>query len=254
MAIKARALHHQVAEEMRRSISRGRWVPGTRIPPEDQLCQKYGVSRPTLRLAVQALRTEGLLEVKQGSGTFVRIPREEIERATIERAVTRSSTAYDTGSADWDDVEEPCVSHVRLNQAAAALLDNDAGEAAFLVERLLVNQAGTTRLRQTILIPMEHATGTPLAEPHATTAAQAYTALSTKHGKLEWHDIVGARMPQPDERAALQVADVAPLLITQRVTRTQADSRPLMLETITMPAEAAQVAYTVRPTRPAPQG
>ena len=178
----------------------------------------------------------------------MRVPREEVERATIERAVTRSSTAYDTSTADWDDVEEPCVSHVRINQAAAALLHIEAGEAAFLVERLLVNESGTARLRQTILIPMEHATGTPLAEPHATTAAQAYAALSAKHGKLEWHDIVGARMPQPDERAALQVADVAPLLITQRITRTQGDHRPLMLEIITMPAEATQVAYTVRPT------
>jgi GntR family transcriptional regulator len=249
MAIKSQAKHLQVATEMRRAITRGRWAPGSRIPTEDQLCEKYGVSRPTVRLAVQALRTEGLLDVQQGRGTFVRIPRETAPRTTIDRAVTRVSAAYDTGSGEWTDVEAPCVSHVRIDQTAASLLDTDPGEAAFLVERLLTD--GTARVRQTILIPMEHATGTPLATPRHTTAAQAYTALSAAHGKLEWHDTVSARMPNPDERIALQAADIAPLLITQRITRTQADQRPLMLETITMPAETTQVGYTVRPTRPA---
>jgi len=255
MAIKAQALHHQVADRMRRAIARGRWAPGTQIPTEAQLCATYGVSRPTVRLAVSALRTEGLLDVQQGRGTFVRAAREAVERTTVERAVAETASGFRICAPDWaeDTVEAPTITHVRIDRAAAALLHMPQGEAAFLTERLLAHSPSGTRARHTLLVPMEHAVGTPLAEPVPTDAADAYTALTAAHGPLEWHETVSARMPQPDERAALRAADVTPLLISQRVTRTQADGLPLMLETITLPADAAQLAFTLRPTRPAPR-
>lgn len=45
--------------------------PGSRLPGEQQLCAMFGVSRTTLREAVRSLVTQGLLEVRRGSGTFV---------------------------------------------------------------------------------------------------------------------------------------------------------------------------------------
>jgi GntR family transcriptional regulator len=65
-------LWHQVAEALRARISDGRWRPGSQIPPEDVLCETFGVSRITVRHAVQRLETEGLLRRDQGRGTFVR--------------------------------------------------------------------------------------------------------------------------------------------------------------------------------------
>ena len=45
--------------------------------------------------------------------------------------------------------------------------------------------------------------------------------------------------------------DVAPLLISRRITRTQTGHRPLMVETTTLPGDTAELTYTIRPTRPA---
>lgn len=53
-------------------MTSGAWVPGDRLPTEIQLAQLLGVGRSTVREAVRALVSSGMLESRQGSGTFVR--------------------------------------------------------------------------------------------------------------------------------------------------------------------------------------
>lgn len=62
----------QVIGQMRAAISGGEWPVGERIPPEPELVTALGVGRNTVREAVRALSHAGLLEVRQGDGTFVR--------------------------------------------------------------------------------------------------------------------------------------------------------------------------------------
>lgn len=61
----------QVAAQIDALIQSGQWPVGTRIPPEPQLVEQLGVSRNTLREAVRALVHAGLLEARQGDGTYV---------------------------------------------------------------------------------------------------------------------------------------------------------------------------------------
>lgn len=67
-----RGLVDQVIGQMRTAISAGEWPIGERIPPEQELATTLGVGRNTVREAVRALSHAGLLEVRQGDGTFVR--------------------------------------------------------------------------------------------------------------------------------------------------------------------------------------
>jgi DNA-binding FadR family transcriptional regulator len=62
----------QVIDQMRGAIAAGEWPVGRRIPPEPELVTALGVGRNTVREAVRALSHAGLLEVRQGDGTFVR--------------------------------------------------------------------------------------------------------------------------------------------------------------------------------------
>ncbi|WP_075813728.1 FadR/GntR family transcriptional regulator [Corynebacterium sp. CNJ-954] len=62
----------QVIDIMRKKVSSGAWPVGARIPLEAELQRDYGVSRVTLRQAVQALVHVGILVTVQGSGTYVR--------------------------------------------------------------------------------------------------------------------------------------------------------------------------------------
>ncbi|GAA4662132.1 MULTISPECIES: FadR/GntR family transcriptional regulator [Amycolatopsis] len=62
----------QVIGQLREAISQGEWAVGQRIPTEGALAETLGVGRNTVREAVRALAHSGLLEVRQGDGTYVR--------------------------------------------------------------------------------------------------------------------------------------------------------------------------------------
>jgi DNA-binding FadR family transcriptional regulator len=66
------SLADTAADSLRTEIAAGRWAIGSRIPIEPQLALLLGVSRGTVREAVRTLVSRGLLEVRQGSGTYVR--------------------------------------------------------------------------------------------------------------------------------------------------------------------------------------
>ncbi len=60
-----------LAQVLRDSIRQGRLSPGQRLPSENELAELFGVSRTTLRAAVQTLLSQGILERRHGVGTFV---------------------------------------------------------------------------------------------------------------------------------------------------------------------------------------
>jgi GntR family transcriptional regulator len=64
-------LYLQLAELLRRRIEAGVFAPGRRLPTLEDLEREFHVARVTVRLAVKALRKEGLVWSQQGKGTFV---------------------------------------------------------------------------------------------------------------------------------------------------------------------------------------
>ncbi|MET8783207.1 MULTISPECIES: FadR/GntR family transcriptional regulator [unclassified Streptomyces] len=65
------ALAEQVIAALRNQITSGEWPVGSRIPTEPELVEQLGVARNTVREAVRALAHNGLLDIRQGSGTYV---------------------------------------------------------------------------------------------------------------------------------------------------------------------------------------
>lgn len=68
---KRSALSAQVIAALRQEITSGAWPVGTRIPTEPELVEQLGVARNTVREAIRALAHNGLLDIRQGSGTYV---------------------------------------------------------------------------------------------------------------------------------------------------------------------------------------
>lgn len=66
------SLYHQVFLVLRDGIASGKYPPGAALPGEQDLCREFGVSRITLRRALASLVEGGLIERRQGRGTFVR--------------------------------------------------------------------------------------------------------------------------------------------------------------------------------------
>lgn len=69
--VKRYSLSRQVADQLEKMIVEGVWAVGDKIPTEPELTEMFGVSRNTLREAVQSLTAAGILLVKQGDGTYV---------------------------------------------------------------------------------------------------------------------------------------------------------------------------------------
>lgn len=69
--VRRQTLIAQVTSQLRDEIMSGRWAVGSRIPTEPELCRITGTARNTVREAVQALVHAGMVERRQGSGTYV---------------------------------------------------------------------------------------------------------------------------------------------------------------------------------------
>jgi DNA-binding FadR family transcriptional regulator len=65
-------LYQQLARKLFDQIASGRYAIGDRLPAERELAVEHNVSRPTVREAIIALEVQGLVEVKIGSGAYVR--------------------------------------------------------------------------------------------------------------------------------------------------------------------------------------
>jgi GntR family transcriptional repressor for pyruvate dehydrogenase complex len=61
-----------VADQLKKKIISGEYSSGDKLPVEAELCQAFGVSRITIREAMKKLNAMGLVEIKQGKGTFVK--------------------------------------------------------------------------------------------------------------------------------------------------------------------------------------
>lgn len=72
--IKAKRISDQVFDQLRELIFRGELKPGDKIMPERELSEVLGVSRTSVRDAIRKLVVMGLLDQKQGQGTFVKNP------------------------------------------------------------------------------------------------------------------------------------------------------------------------------------
>ncbi|MGO0061087.1 FadR/GntR family transcriptional regulator [Brevibacillus fluminis] len=66
------SLAKQVVTQLEQLIESGKWAVGMKIPAEPELVEQLGVSRNTVREALHALIHNGLLEARQGDGTYVR--------------------------------------------------------------------------------------------------------------------------------------------------------------------------------------
>jgi GntR family transcriptional repressor for pyruvate dehydrogenase complex len=70
--IKPKKISTQIAEQIRSSIMAGEFSPGSKLPPERELAELFGVSRPSVREALNILAASGLVEAYQGGGTVVK--------------------------------------------------------------------------------------------------------------------------------------------------------------------------------------
>ncbi|NLO34966.1 MAG: FadR family transcriptional regulator [Clostridiaceae bacterium] len=85
--------------QLKNLILSGEWAPGSRLPAELALKEQFGVSRMSIRSALERLKSLGLIEARQGSGTYVR---EENQAALFDAIIP----VYVQGNRDMIEILE----------------------------------------------------------------------------------------------------------------------------------------------------
>jgi GntR family transcriptional regulator len=143
-----RPIYARIESDLRQAIASGAWGLGSRIPSEDALCTRYGVSRMTVRHAVDRLANAGLLVRRQGVGTFV--AKTKIERVTSRLLGFRE----DALAHGLDAATQVLRSGTTLAGAEdAALLDVLPGAPLFEVVRLRTTDGEPIGLNTIVLLP-----------------------------------------------------------------------------------------------------
>src|SRR5829696_845073 len=133
--IETERLYQRVAQEVGELIRRGEFPIGERLPSERDLARQLGVSRPVIREAMIALEIAGLVDIKTGSGIYVRHPVPEgVQPAII----------FDAGPSPFEIIAARKMLEPEVAFAAAS--NCSTADLAFIGEALeLMKQAIATR-------------------------------------------------------------------------------------------------------------
>lgn len=114
----------RVAADIRALIASGELQPGDRVPTAAQLADQYGLNVTSIRSALSVLQTEGLIERRQGSGTYVKANERIMRRAHAKdmrakaQAGTTSPFARDVAAAGgtprWEHHSEHTIAPPRI--------------------------------------------------------------------------------------------------------------------------------------------
>lgn len=181
---------------------------GDAIPSERSLTEKFGVSRMTVRQAIDALVTEGVLERAQGRGTFVAPPRADFEM----RLTTFGEEARRRGLTPGATVLRS--EQVPAPAAVAEALDREPGVPVHLVVRLRTADGSPMSVEES-WIPVDLAPdllddGVP---------GSLYAALRERGLDPTWgEEVITAADATPDELQSLQMQGSRAVMRTARRT------------------------------------
>ena len=149
----------QVISQLREQIDSGEWGIGDRIPTESELSGQLEVGRNTVREAVRALAHSGMLEIRQGAGTFVRASSEL--GGALRRRLERSRLRENLEVRRALEVEASRLAALRRTEEDMAEIDRTMGlrestwrernmtafvDADFAFHRAVVNATHNTLL------------------------------------------------------------------------------------------------------------
>ncbi len=132
-------LYYQLEILLREKINSGVYAQGDQLPTEDDLIAEYGVSRITVRQALATLAGEGLIERRQGRGTFIaeRRARTNLVEGRFEGVINLTGSLDELiAMGQKTPVKVLDINLIKADAQAAKLLGLQLGDPVSRVERL----------------------------------------------------------------------------------------------------------------------
>ncbi|MGW4693599.1 GntR family transcriptional regulator [Kitasatospora cineracea] len=240
-------LYVQVAAVLRQMISTGELRAGDRVPGENVLIQRYGISRETARKALEELNRSGLITKIPKVGTFVREERRlERKPRRYRRNRQLGSFATEAKSAGRDPGIEATSIHVTATAEVAERLAVDVGAPVMQTTyRFLAD--GQPIQSSVSYEPLDVTGGTPVELPEEGPYANAGVILRMDSIGVRITKVteeVTIRPPLPSEETALQIPAGVHVFHLKRTQST--DERPVETADIVIPGDRYALLYEFR--------
>lgn len=211
-----RPRHEQLSDWLRDEIASGRYAEDDQLPSENELGDLFGVSRITVRRALATIEHEGLIYRRQGLGSFVapsRVPQGLVRLTDFAQDMQRAGLEPTSRVLFHGTAAAP--------PAAADALAVEAGATVVRLDRLRLGDGRPIALDRTWMAPFY----AQLLEGHDLGRETIYQVLERDYDipVLRGRYCIEAVLAGPDEAAALEVAEGAPLLLVERTSLTVGD-------------------------------
>lgn len=198
-----RVIYRELAESLRKDIESGTYGAGSLLPSEASLGASFGVSRVTVRKALESLRADGLVVSRQGLGWMVAgepIPQSLDALVSIERQLADSGRTSVREITDFRFVEAPPAA------------------APFLGERVLeVGRVNLVEGRPFALVTVWCREDLGVDVSRADVARSSFYDLLSE-GPARAVQTIGAEAMDPDDAELLEVPPASPALVVRRTT------------------------------------
>ncbi len=238
----------RVLEDLRAQIRDGVLTPGARVPSRNGIMARYGVGETAAKHALQVLATEGLIEARAGSGSYVRrVPAvARLEHGREHFPGSPFGLAGERAAVAWEHQTQ----RVYPPRAVACRLGLAEGSRVNRTRYLLTADGGPVQLA-TSYEPAEITAGTVVASPEEGPLAG--------RGVLERLQAIGVTVDQVTEdisvrrclameAAILRIPAGAPVLVVTREHR--AGQRAVEMSEIVIPADRFTLRYRIPVGRP----
>jgi GntR family transcriptional regulator len=246
MATRSDPLYAQLAATLRAEIDNGRYEPGSKLPSERKLMERFSASRNTVRLGLQKLVAEGRVFPSQGQGYLVH--RQDVliyNSSRSEDHNRRLSAGVDAWVQDIrEQGREPSqtisVSIEKVDPGIAQRLDLER-DALVLVRRRLRFVDGQPWSTEDSYYPHELVKNTPVAEPADIPEGVIAYMASIGYAQIRYVDDVSAAIPNPKQADELGIETGVPLLVRTRTGYAKAG--PVRVTVTAMPTDRNVLRY-----------
>lgn len=168
-------------------------APGDRLPSEAELCERFGVSRITVRRAVDELVNEGMLVRRQGVGTFVAVPSANVAKENISQEIQGFYRQQaEAGFMVTSEVMEQRV--IAASPSISMQLDLRPGAPVLVLKRKrMVND----RVHQYVVTYLDHEKYPDLMDTDFTHGS-LYDTLRKHYGVRLYKNILTAQIVESD--------------------------------------------------------
>lgn len=246
-------LYLQLATTLRAEIDNGEHPPGSKLPSERKLMEKYDASRNTVRLGLQRLVSEGRIFPSQGQGYLVHRQDVLVYNASRSEGHDRRVSA---GVDAWvQDIREQgrvpsqkiAVSIEKAESEIAARIGLEAGDLVLVRRRLrfVDDQPWST---EDSYYPYGLVKNTPVAEPADIPEGVIAYMASIGHAQVRYVDDVTAVMANPKQADDLTIEPGIPILLRTRTGYTE--DGPVRVTVTAMPTDRNVLRYELATREP----